>query len=194
MKKYLFFSIWIIFYNPVLAQEDRTFTSLEEALANRDRVYTLEITGENIDELPQSIGTLTNLRRLKITGLVEKKADGSLFLRANKFTNLPSSFGNLINLESLDLSNGNLQELPDSFWDLQKLKKLDFGGNDFSEISTRISDLSNLENLSFRSNRLTNLPESIQKLKNLEWLHLAFNEFEDLPSFLTGDEESCNNL
>ncbi|MBP5093899.1 MAG: leucine-rich repeat domain-containing protein, partial [Abditibacteriota bacterium] len=56
-------------------------------------VGTLDLRGNNLTSLPESIGNLTNLE--------------FLFLDYNKLTSLPSSIGNLTNLRSLYLGGNN---------------------------------------------------------------------------------------
>jgi len=80
----------------VIAQEDKVYTSLEEALANKDKVYKLDLSNNQLTSLPKSIGNLKNLQKL--------------FLGNNQLASLPESIGNLTNLQMLALNNNNLKE------------------------------------------------------------------------------------
>jgi len=45
------------------AQGDKVYTSLEEALANKDKVFELDLHDNQLTSLPESIGNLTNLHK-----------------------------------------------------------------------------------------------------------------------------------
>ena len=66
--------------------------------ARQNGQTSLNLSGRSIEELPESIGQLTNLT--------------SLNLENNKLTNLPESIGQLINLKDLNLVDNPLIQLP----------------------------------------------------------------------------------
>jgi internalin A len=71
--------------------------------------------GNQLTELPQSIGNLTNLTTLSLSD--------------NQLTKLPESIGNLTNLEILYLDYNQLTELPESIGNLTNLEQLWLGDN-----------------------------------------------------------------
>src|SRR6476620_12290403 len=70
---------------------------------------------EALTELPASIGSLTHLQKLRVSG--------------HQSTALPESIGRLSHLETLDLSNNRLTTLPVSLTGLKKLRLLDLSHN-----------------------------------------------------------------
>lgn len=87
----------------------------EETLEELYNLKELDLSKENLTEIPDSIGNLINLRTL-------------LFYN-NKLTKIPDSIGNLYNLELLNLRDNNLTEIPDSLKNLSNLKYLYLGHN-----------------------------------------------------------------
>ena len=75
----------------------------------------LYLYGNQLTELPQSIGNLTNLTTLSLSD--------------NQLTKLPESIGNLTNLEILYLDYNQLTELPESIGNLTNLEQLWLGDN-----------------------------------------------------------------
>ena len=88
---------------------------------------------------------------------------------------LPSSFGNLANLRSLQLNRcTNLESLPNSIVNLKHLCKLDCSGcAKLTEIPTHIGLLSSLMELSLSVTGIVNLPKSIVHLSSLKSLDLT---------------------
>ncbi len=115
-------------------------------------------------------------------------------------------------LETLDLSNNQLNELPDDFHRLNKLKVLFLSNNPFREFPKVLSRCENLEMVGFKSclidsipenafparlrwliltdNAITQVPESIGALPRLQKLMLAGNKLQSLPDSLS----QCRNL
>ena len=58
---------------------------------------------------------------------------------------LPESFGNLNNLEELNLSSNHLGLLPISFGNLSELKKMNLDKNSLISIPKEVSNLKNLQ-------------------------------------------------
>jgi len=62
MKKIILLLLLVPFY--MYGQVDKTYYNLEEALANPALVYKLNLSGQDIGSLPESIGGLQNLEYL----------------------------------------------------------------------------------------------------------------------------------
>ena len=127
--------------------------NVPESIGNLTNLRRLDLGSNNLTVLPESIGNLTNLT--------------SLNLNFNKLTVLPESIGNLKNLTSLSLSGNRLTEIPQTIGKLKYLKQLLLGNNQITKIPNSIGNLENLETLSVHTNQLTELPRTLSRLKNL---------------------------
>jgi Leucine-rich repeat (LRR) protein len=85
----------------------------------------------------------------------------------NKFSSLPDSIGNLINLQYLDLSINKFSSLPDSIGNLINLQELHLSDNKLSTLPDSIGNLINLYILYLSHNQLESLPTSILKIKKV---------------------------
>ena len=75
----------------------------------------LILTGNRINKLPDSIGMLSQLRKLMLAG--------------NCLSSLPNSLANCPELELIRIAANNFTEFPPILYDLPKLSWLAFGGN-----------------------------------------------------------------
>jgi Leucine-rich repeat (LRR) protein len=128
----------------------------------------LDLSYNQITEIPESIAQLTNLT--------------SLGLSYNQITEIPESIAQLTNLTLLDLSYNQITEIPESIAQLTNLTSLDLSYNQLTEIPESPAQLSNLISLDLSYNQLTEIPESIAQLSNLETLYLENNNVQSLPS------------
>jgi tetratricopeptide (TPR) repeat protein len=125
---------------------------------------------EQLTELPDSLGTLTHLKRLKLSG--------------NRLTVLPDSIGQLAQLESLIVANTQLTKLPESLGLLTKLEVLDLSENKLTEFPSSLAQLAELRSLDLDANKFTAVPEFIQHLGKLKSLNLSANNLVTLPGWL----------
>ncbi|WP_244307341.1 leucine-rich repeat domain-containing protein [Flavobacterium fluviatile] len=94
---------------------------------------------------------------------------------------LPSSIGNLQNLETLSLFNNQLEGvLPDSVYDISTLKILLLNNNKLSgHLSPKIGNFNSLENLSlFYNNFEGKIPDELENLNHLSEMNLSYNKFK----------------
>ena len=127
----------------------------------------LDLSGKDIDDLPESIGQLTNLIHLNLSD--------------NQLTSLPESIGKLNNLISLNLRNNNLTILPESIGQLVSLTSLNLRNNQLTALPKSIEQLTSLTQLYLHSNQLAKVLESIGQLINLTFFDLSFNGLITLP-------------
>lgn len=90
----------------------------EHALPRQTR--WLILTDNQLTHLPDSIGRLTQLKKLMLAG--------------NQLTELPDNMANCRELELVRLSANKLSHLPDWLFSLPKLSWLAFAGNPFSHV------------------------------------------------------------
>ncbi len=114
-----------------------------------------------------------------VTSDASGRVDG-LMLEWNGMTGeIPKEFGNLSNLQRLELGNNNLTgEIPKEFGNLSNLQRLELGNNNLTgEIPKEFGNLSNLRRLALDNNQLTGeIPMELGDLSNLEALVLSFNQ------------------
>jgi internalin A len=128
--------------------------------------------GLGMKKVPEEIGDLTHLRRLRLEG--------------NNLTTLPDSIGQLTQLEELDLGDNDFVILPDSISFLTKLRYLRLSRNRLIKLPEGIGELIQLKGLGLHDNQLTTLPESIGKLAELEDMRLSGNRLTTLPDSVAG--------
>ena len=97
----------------------------------------LDLRDRDVSEIIEDIFSLKNLEKLRLRLTSE----------------LPTSLNKLINLETLDLNNSQINTIPKEVGELTKLKKLFIASSD-----------------------LKSLPEEITSLKNLTFFDLALNQ------------------
>lgn len=110
-------------------------------LENYKSLKKLEMHKSGIEELPETIGELKNLKHLVMSENPELKK-------------LPSSLCKLFNLEILNLRSCSISTIPDQIDNLQLLKFLDLSNNDIGWLPESLKYLENLEDLHLNLNRL----------------------------------------
>ena len=128
-----------------------------------NKVYNLDKFSVNL------IGKLEHLEFLQI--------------RSNRLNYFPSSIGNLIMLEELDLEDNKITSLQYFVEKLKNLKILNLRKNRLVSLPESLGNLYTLEILDLSDNNLSILPESLGKLINLKTLNISKNEFTTCPVF-----------
>ena len=126
---------------------------------------------ERLTELPESLGQLTQLRSLHLSG--------------NRLTALPDSLRQLTRLHRLGLSGNRLVELPQWLARLQYLRRLDCCDNKLTALPHFPDRLPLLRSLGLRHNQLTSLPEWFGQMRRLDSLDLAGNQLRTVPRSLS---------
>ncbi len=131
----------------------------------------LDLSKNNLTELPESLGQLTQLQ--------------SLNLASNQLTELPEWLGQLTQLQTLDLSFNKLAELPKSLGRLTQLRRLLLWDNQLRELPESLDRLTHLQTLDLDGEQLTELPEWLGRLTQLRTLYLGASELTALPEWLS---------
>ena len=125
----------------------------DELLALIDRAAAvgwteLDLSGQNLSELPAAIGQLTQLESLILgKSLKEYEELGERYLQK--------------------VSGNHLQTLPIELCALSKLRKLEISGNPLGRIPDVVTQMTQLEELILIRTDLTEIPEAIGNLLNL---------------------------
>jgi hypothetical protein len=139
------------------------------------KLEKLDISFNNIQQIPSTIGKCPQL--------------SDLSLQNNALTKLPGSIFNLNFLRQLNLSNNRLPSIPGHIGQLSWLAQLDLSHNRLKRLPSALGDCTQLQTLQLQNNRLTSLPASLGKLKKLVTLHLDHNQLKRLPGLPLSLEE-----
>ncbi|HEX8179047.1 MAG TPA: COR domain-containing protein [Pyrinomonadaceae bacterium] len=132
----------------------------------------MDLSFQELTELPKSIGQLTQLQNLDLNG--------------NQLATLPESIGQLTQLHTLDLDGNQLATLPEFIGQLTQLQQLGLSGNQLTTLPEFIGQLTQLHTLYLDRNRLARLPASLSNLKSLSRLYLHENDALNLPVEVLG--------
>lgn len=132
----------------------------------------------NLELIPDSIGSLSALRKLDVSG--------------NALESIPSTVGSLCELEELDVSLNLIHSLPDSIGLLLNLGKLFLSHNRLESIPSTVGDLPALQELVVSHNKLKSLPATFGGLSKLRTLRAAHNWLECLPETIGDLPELCD--
>lgn len=170
MKRLLF--IFLIFSLKSFAQKDTeiVFDSIKEALVNPTIVKSLDLSDQNLTELPNDINKLTNLEKIDI---------GS-----NPNLDLVQAFDILKQIGSLKilwLTEGKIKTIPDNISQLKNLEEIWLDDNELTSFPEPIKQLKNLKYLRLFSNKIKSLSFKKEELPNLIYIDLCYNEFKTFP-------------
>lgn len=160
----IFFYVGVV--NSAFAQKDKVHFSTESALANPAEATILNLSGQDLLEIPKEIPQLINLK--------------ILLLNNNQIKELPAFIGSLKNLEVLDLDSNLIRSVPLEIGNLSKLNRLDMSNNEIDQVPSTFSNLQNLETLYLQFNKFTFVPQKVLQLQNLKSLDISYNRLSDL--------------
>src|SRR5258708_34003059 len=99
--------------------------------AENNSVVALSARYCELTSLPVSLGQLTNLQQLDLTG--------------NQITSLPESLGNLIRLKKIYLDGNQITSLPESLGNLIQIKEIQLDENQLVSLPERIGQPTNIK-------------------------------------------------
>lgn len=170
MKRLLF--IFLILSIKSFGQKNTeiVFNTLKEALINPIRVKSLDVSGQNLTQLPDEITRLINLEKINI---------GS-----NPELDLVQAFDILKQLRSLNilwLTDGKIETIPDNISELKFLEELWLDNNKLISFPEPVKQLRNLKYLRLFNNKIKNLSFKKEELPSLIYIDLCYNKFETFP-------------
>eukprot|EP01137_Pigoraptor_chileana_P025212 Opistho-2@94338 len=140
---------------------------------------TLDLSGNNITDLPPAFATFTNLKHLT--------------LASNRIEVFPAQISSLVKLETLSLAKNRLSTLPGSaFVKLTDLKKLVASDNRISAFPSELCSLAKLEVINLSGNVIETLPDQVGHLSCHE-INLDRNRLVGVPSTI-GDNTQLRVL
>ncbi|KAJ1441245.1 Virus X resistance protein-like, coiled-coil domain [Sesbania bispinosa] len=146
--------------------DDKRWLVTKSLVSSFKLLIGLDLCGTHLDNLPEEIGNLLNLKYLN--------------LRNTNIRSLPKSIGNLENLQTLDLKQTRVHELPEEIKNLTMLRHLlaYYVNNQHSglnalqgvELKKGLQNLTSLQKLSFLEVNALSTIEELKELKKLRKL------------------------
>jgi len=143
---------------------------LPESLGDLEELEVLVIAGCRLPSLPASFTRLQKLRDLTIKNC--------------HLPSLPGNTGELVNLQTCDLSGNMFYFLPESLAELVQLKKLNLAFDRLITLPAGFGRLQRLEECDLHNNIMLYLPESMADLHALVKLDIGWNSPVEFPSVL----------
>jgi Leucine-rich repeat (LRR) protein len=119
---------------------------------------------ESLEKIPDWIGMLSE----SIYNIDIRRNNSKI-----KFTELPESFGELVNLQVVSLEHHQISKLPSSIKNLTNTTEIYLNDNKLTELPELIRHMKKLKVLSFAHNDIKEVPEWIDKFKNLRRLNVS---------------------
>ncbi|KAG5087700.1 hypothetical protein JHK86_000312 [Glycine max] len=181
--------------------------TIPSSIGDLSKLYTLDlIYCRSLETFPSSIFKL-KLTKLDLSGCSKLRTFPEILEPAQTFAQvnltrtaikeLPLSFGNLVQLQTLRLNMcTDLESLPNSIVNLKLLSVLDCSRcAKLTKIPSDIGRLSLLRELSLSESGIVNLPESIAHLSSLELLDLSeCKKLERIPRLPAFDRQSIRRV
>ena len=164
--------------------------SLPEAISGLDDLELLDLHGNQLTEVPATLGKLSKLRSLDVSGNrlsslpLEAIFDlplTEILASRNRLSGpfLPSSIPAVPTLQKLDVSNNALTALTDGQVDLPKLHTLQISFNRISALPD-MSSWYDLVTLNAEENKISEIPPGFTSLKNIKHVDFNFNSLLQL--------------
>jgi hypothetical protein len=154
-----------------------------------DTLEVLDLSSNNLSELPPDFGKLKKLKILfcsenLFTVLPEVLADCPLLdivgFKANRIEKIPARALNS-NIRWLILTNNKITELPAQIGNCTRMQKLMLAGNRLKKLPVELSNCCNLSLLRISANQLSELPQWLLNMPKLSWLAFSGNLFNVKP-------------
>lgn len=172
----------------------KTYTDLDSAIAERDKVRKLYLTNKDYPSIPGKIYKMKNLLYIDLS--------------ENKLDKLGFGIKNLRELKELNVSKNNIKKIPNAFSKIKYLEYINFSFNELKEVNllfeqgyyckyfdvsfneieqvNQINLLKNATSIKLNNNRISELPQEINQLKKVKVLDLSNNQLLYLPRTIIG--------
>lgn len=162
-----------------------------------DKLETLDLTGNPIDTLPETLLECRQLTELKINYKNFYKILDHYMLQLIdegkiRSEHIPQVIFELENLNTLDLSQTKINSIPTEHT-LLHLTELFLSNNCFFDVPESICTIASLKILDLSHNRILVIPESLNHLKELEVANFSYNRLTAL-SKIPGQLPSLKTL
>lgn len=141
----------------------------EEVYALADTLEELDLSGNELEDLP---GDLTRLHRLRV-----------IFCSNNRFTRLPEVLGRCEALEMVGFKANSIADVPAAALPPQ-LRWLILTDNRIAALPDELGRRPRLQKMALAGNRLRALPPSLAACERLELLRISANQLDGLPDWL----------
>ncbi|MBU2525138.1 MAG: leucine-rich repeat domain-containing protein [Bacteroidetes bacterium] len=157
------------------------YAETRESLAAADvkNTYRLDLSFQELEQLPENIIEYKEIRAVKLTGNVGLDLEDAV----SKLAALP-------NLRVLILDSMQLWSLPENFQKLKRIEHLSLVNNpklDWGKTFEQLADFP-LEFLNLSHNQITELPDQISQIKTLRDLKLSHNTLDLSQTFFALSE------
>jgi hypothetical protein len=132
-------------------------------------IEILDMSDNNLSELPEDFGRLKNLK--------------ILFLSNNKFEHIPDVIAQCPELEMIGFKSNEIKCVSESALPI-KTRWLILTDNKINKLPDAMGRLSRLQKLALAGNELTTLPDAMADCKSLELIRLSANNFSTMPEWL----------
>jgi hypothetical protein len=134
-----------------------------------DSLEILDLSGNELSNLPEDFARLQNLR--------------ILFLSQNKFSSFPTVLTGCVRLEMIGFKNNQISLIPENSIPTYT-RWLILTDNEISDLPKSIGNCPRLQKVMFAGNKLSKLPEEMAHCVNIELLRLSANQFCSFPDWL----------
>lgn len=172
-----------LFNSWLFGQTDKVYTSLEEVVnAPKDSVFHIDFSHQKLEEYPQGINDLPNLKTLNLSKnqIVDLPLDLNyprlieLDMSKNKLEKFPESVCQFSSLQTIKLHKNDIDSIPECIGNLRFLKKLDLWFNPIRHIDDAMMNCRNLRVVDLRG---VTFPNAFQEewRKKMPWVKFEFD-------------------
>ena len=144
------------------------FKTIPASISRLKGLITLDLSFQDYPELPEEITELPNLSYLRVA-------------KNKQLRSLPTSLGNLSNLEILDFAGTSVREFPSSIGNCAILKNITANACQIRSIPSQIGKLTELRDINLGYNKIKEIPKEMGKLTKLIGLYIGNNQLSEIP-------------